>query len=172
MAFYPTRVRYGLRLIVRLAMQNRAQRLSIGGIAAEEGVSVKYLEQIVSLLKPLGILESIRGAHGGYVLAKDASDIYLDAVFRALGGLDVPAPCFENTVECQRMDICTTYPLWKELYTHMQSYLCSKTLADVVAGALHRDLLLPQAQTLPKDGCAPANDPACPLQDNETRMRG
>ena len=163
MAHYPTRVRYGLRLLVRLALQDEARHLSIGDIAVEEGVSVKYLEQIVSLLKPLGVLTSIRGARGGYALTCDPATILMDQVFESLGGLSAPAPCFENPKTCSRINVCTTRPFWQDFDTYMRHYLHSTTLADIVARAPHGGLEFlsefrsgaeGQARNV-KPGCAP-----------------
>lgn len=135
MANYPTRVRYGLRLLVRLALQDEARHLSIGDVAVEEGVSVKYLEQIVSLLKPLGILISIRGARGGYSLVKDPAEVSMDRVFECLGGLSPAAPCFSDSSACGRVNVCTTRSFWQDFDTYMRNYLQSVTLADIVAKA-------------------------------------
>ena len=131
---YSTRVRYGLRLLVRLALQ-KEPRLSIGDIAREEGVSTKYLEQIVSSFKPLGILEAARGAHGGYRLKCDPASISIDKVFESLGGLPPIVPCYEDETCCKRVDFCTTKPFWGRLDEHVRLFLRSTTLADVVAMA-------------------------------------
>ena len=135
MANYSTRVRYGLRLLVRLALQDSARHLSIGEIAVEEGVSVKYLEQIVSLLKPLGILVSIRGAHGGYALVCEPSAVTIDKVFESLGGLAPSVPCITDPTACGRINVCTTRPFWHDFDTYMRQYLERMTLADIVAKA-------------------------------------
>lgn len=102
-------------------------------IAQEEGVSIKYLEQIVSLLKPLGILESVRGAHGGYCLIKEPSSISLAEIFASLGALSPSSPCLENPNICPRVDVCTTKPFWQEFDMHIHAYLAGVSLADVVA---------------------------------------
>lgn len=133
MANYSTRVRYGLRLLVRLALQDSTRYLSIGEIAVEEGVSVKYLEQIVSLLKPLGILASIRGARGGYALLRDPSEVTMDKVFESLGGLVPSVPCIVDPALCGRVNVCTTRTFWHDFDTYMRHYLQQMTLADVVA---------------------------------------
>lgn len=150
---YPTRVRYGLRLLVRLALQDESRRLSVSEIAQEEGVSIKYLEQIVSLLKPLGILESVRGAHGGYRLVVDPAQIPMDKVFESLGCLAFPAPCFENADICSRMDVCTTRPFWGKLDAHMREYLGAMSLADVVADTPKDGMEFCGAVRI--DGCLP-----------------
>ena len=135
MSHYPTRVRYGLRLLVRLALQSEARHLSIGEIALEEGVSVKYLEQIVSLLKPLGILTSVRGARGGYALVRDASEISMAQVFESLGGLSPAVPCFDDPQICSRIEVCTTRPFWHDFDAHVRAFLNRFTLADIAARA-------------------------------------
>ena len=135
MGSYSTRVRYGLRLLVRLALQGSTHHLSIGDIAVEEGVSVKYLEQIVSLLKPLGILTSVRGARGGYILQCDPSEITMDKVFKSLGGLKYSTPCFVDATSCERIEVCTTRPFWQDFDAYMRRYLEKVTLAEIVAKA-------------------------------------
>ena len=162
MANYSTRVRYGLRLLVRLALQDNARHLSIGEVAVEEGVSVKYLEQIVSLLKPLGILTSIRGARGGYALLCDPAEVTMDKVFESLGGLAPSAPCFTNPASCGRINVCTTRPFWQDFDTYMRQYLERMTLADIVATApqggvefaVEFSLAQGSRQKLAKSGCA------------------
>lgn len=132
---YPTRARYGLRLLVRLALQSDDRHLSIAEIAHEEGVSVKYCEQIVSLLKPMGVLRSIRGARGGYSLLCDASEISMDRVFSSLGVLTPPVPCINDPSVCERFVICTTRSFWVELDARRRAFLRGITLADIAANA-------------------------------------
>lgn len=146
---YPTRVRYGLRLLVRLALQDDDRHLSMAEIAQEEGVSVKYLEQIVSLLKPMGILQSIRGARGGYSLICSPSDISMDKVFASLGALAAPVPCIDDLAVCSRADICTTRPFWEGLHEHVGVYLSGVTLADIVASAPQGGVEFLQGVVLP-----------------------
>lgn len=132
---YPTRVRYGLRFLIRLARQGGDRHLSMAEIAQEEGISVKYLEQIVSLLKPMGILQSVRGAHGGYALAHGAGDVTLERVFLSLGALTAPVPCLDDVSGCTRARMCATRPFWTMLDMHLRSYLSGVTLADIAADA-------------------------------------
>ena len=153
---YSTRVRYGLRLLVRLVVQQKTSRhLSMSEIAQEEGISVKYLEQIVSLLKPLGILESVRGARGGYGLACSPSDIFMDKVFEALGGLNAPAPCIGDAGCCTRVDVCTTRLFWEKLGDYRREYLRGISLADVAADAPKDGLEFRTDLKLAKHGSCP-----------------
>lgn len=78
---YSTRTRYGLRFLINLAGRPAGSCVQLAEIAREEGVSVKYLEQIVRVLRPAGILRSARGAKGGYALAKSPDAIRMDEVF-------------------------------------------------------------------------------------------
>jgi Rrf2 family protein len=133
---FSTRVRYGLRLLVRLALQSPERRTSMAEIAAAEAVSPKYLEQIVGMLKPLGILTAVRGAGGGYVLAQDPRDITLDSVFACLGELDGLAPCVKKPAACGRVHLCATYAFWTDFDRHMRDYLRSRTLHDLTDGQL------------------------------------
>lgn len=141
---FPTRVRYGLRLLVRLAVQRPERLASITDIAMMEKISVKYLEQIVSMLKPLGILTSTRGPRGGYALAKAPQEITLDEVFSSLGGIDTPAPCIcKDKYDCDRVTICATRPFWLELDLHMRDFLRNKTLQNLVDNAPGRNEFTP-----------------------------
>lgn len=83
---YSTRTRYGLRFLINLAGRPAGSCVQLAEIAREEGVSVKYLEQIVRVLRPAGILRSARGAKGGYALAKSPDAIRMDEVFERLEG--------------------------------------------------------------------------------------
>lgn len=83
---YSTRTRYGLRFLINLAGRPAGSCVQLAEIAREEGFSVKYLEQIVRVLRPAGILRSARGAKGGYALAKSPDAIRMDEVFERLEG--------------------------------------------------------------------------------------
>ena len=140
---YSTRIRYGLRLLANLANQGANRYVSIAEIAEEEGVSTKYLEQIVGLLRPLGILSSLRGARGGYALTCSPADVSLESVFETLGGLPAPVPCADTTEVCERISFCVTRPFWLEFDAHVRQYLRAQTLADLAT-----DVALPDAGPL------------------------
>lgn len=132
---FPTRIRYALRLLAYLAIQEPGRRVPVSGIAVAENVSVKYLEQIVGALRPLKALRSLRGARGGYVLVKDPKDISISDIFECLGGMAYPVPCLENTANCCQVGSCATRPFWLKLDVHMRGFLQEMTLADIVADA-------------------------------------
>ncbi len=81
-----TKGRYGLRALVDLAFNSTGEHISLNSIAERQEISVNYLEQVFSLLRKAGIVNSVKGAQGGYVLSKEPSDIKVGMILRALEG--------------------------------------------------------------------------------------
>ena len=88
-----TKGRYGLRALIDIAQYSEIEPVSISSISARQDISERYLEQLMALLKKAGLIKSIRGAGGGYVLAKDVSEISVGDVLRALEGNLEPVEC-------------------------------------------------------------------------------
>lgn len=111
-----TKGRYGLRALVDLAV-HESDAVSIQSIAERQGISESYLEQLVRLLKKAGLVTSVRGAGGGYRLARPASDISVGDVLRALeGNLDaVSCAAFQEDQSCEGADYCVTKYVWKKV---------------------------------------------------------
>ena len=99
----PTKGKYGLRALIDLAQYSEDSPVSITSIARRQDISERYLEQLMSKLKKAGLVKSIRGANGGYVLAKEAKDISVGDVLRAPGG------------EWKGADSCVTRYVWKRI---------------------------------------------------------
>ena len=101
-----TKGKYGLRAMIDLARYSEKEPVSIGSVAARQGISERYLEQLVALLKKAGLVKSIRGASGGYVL-------------RALEGSLEPVKCaaFDTTTGegCMASDGCVTKYVWQKI---------------------------------------------------------
>ena len=112
-----TKGRYGLRALIDLAMNSEKEAVSISSIAARQNISESYLEQLVGKLKKAGIVLSIRGAQGGYKLAKPASDISVGDILRALeGNLDaVECPGLKEENGCEGADLCVTKYVWQRI---------------------------------------------------------
>lgn len=112
-----TKGRYGLRALLDLAQYSQIEPVSISSIAAREGISERYLEQLMALLKKAGLVKSIRGAGGGYVLAKEAKDISVGDILRALEGNIEPVECpaFHETEGCNAAGGCVTKYVWKKI---------------------------------------------------------
>jgi len=124
--------RYGFRAILEIAAENKKKPVQIKFIAERQDISIKYLEQIVGTLKSSNLVRSIRGPHGGYVLAKPASEMKLSEVFLALEGAPVSVECLQHPQYCPRCGDCVTRVLWLEMQDAMLGVLESKSLQDVV----------------------------------------
>ncbi len=127
-----TRSRYGLRAILELAIYKGKGPLQIRVIAKRSGISNKYLEQLITLLKSSGLVNSVRGPKGGYILAKDPKDIKVSEIFTTLEGPLLSVKCIANPQECERGDECVTRNLWSKLEYAIYNVLDSMTLQDLV----------------------------------------
>ena len=112
-----TKGRYGLRALIDLAQYSEIEPVSINSIAARQGISERYLEQLMTLLKKAQLIKSIRGAGGGYVLAKDMEDISVGDVLRALEGSLEPVECaaFSEGDFCEAAGGCVTKYVWQRI---------------------------------------------------------
>ena len=129
---FSTRTRYGLRFLVNLASRPPGSCVQLVEIAREEYISVKYLEQIVRALRPTGILRSVRGARGGYVLERDPETIYMDEVVEFLEGHIAPVECLHSREHCPREATCSTRHFWEQMDTLIRNFLGQVTLASFV----------------------------------------
>ena len=127
-----TRTRYGMRALLELAIAHNAGPLQIKMIAQRQNISNKYLEQLVSMLKTAGLVRSIRGPYGGYVLARPPEEIKLSDVFRTLEGPVLTVECVENENVCPSHADCATRKLWVQMNDAILSVLENKTLRDLV----------------------------------------
>ncbi len=124
--------RYALRMMLDIAMNNTGDWISLKDISRRQGISVKYLEQIVTALTRAGLLRSSRGPMGGYMLAKSASQYTVGSILRVVEGDLVPVACLEDTEnQCPRKGSCPTLPFWDGLSKVINDYLESKTLQDL-----------------------------------------
>ncbi len=112
-----TKGRYGLRALIDLAQYSEIEPVSINSIATRQGISERYLEQLMTLLKKAGLIKSIRGAGGGYVLAKQMAEISVGDVLRALEGNLQPVECaaFKQEDSCEASGGCVTKYVWQRI---------------------------------------------------------
>ena len=113
-----TKGRYGLRAIVDIAVFGEKEPAAVSAISERQDISIRYLEQLLSKLKKAGLVKSIRGAQGGYVLAGNAEDISVGDVLRALEGDLTPVDCTELTdteETCSGSKYCVTNTVWKRI---------------------------------------------------------
>ena len=127
-----TKGRYGLKAMVDLAVVYGETRLSISNLATMQGISDAYLEQLVSALKKAGLVESVRGAQGGYTLAKSPENITVNEVLKALEGETTLVDCVSSDkVDCSNACSCSARPLWLKLQSKIDEVLDSTTLKDM-----------------------------------------
>jgi len=127
-----TKVRYGTRAMAELARVYPEEALSLKDVAEQQQLSVKYLEQIMRALKSSGLVKSVRGAHGGYELAKAPGEITLRDVFDALEGSAALAECVEDPDSCPMHKTCPTRDIWVQMTESVTGILDKTTLQDIV----------------------------------------
>ena len=125
--------RYGLRAMIDLADYSEEMPQSIACIAARQSISDSYLEQLMAKLKKAGLITSIRGAQGGYVLAKPSKEISVGDILRALEDLS-PVNCvgLKGEQACGGSDTCVTRNVWKRIDDSIQHAVDSIFLDELV----------------------------------------
>jgi len=129
-----TKGRYGARLMLNLALHytNGNDTVILKNVSEDEEVSIRYLEQIIIPLKINKLVKSIRGAGGGYILARPPSDIKLSEILHALEGSCCLVDCVEDEDFCHRIPICATFEVWKEATEMLSNFFDSVTLQDLI----------------------------------------
>lgn len=137
-----TKGRYGLRAFIDLARHSTREPVSISSISARQDISERYLEQLMALLKKAGLVKSVRGAGGGYILAKDAAQISVGEVLRALEGSLEPVTCaaFHPEESCNVQDACVAKYVWQKI---------NESVANTVDGIMI-DTLVEESRTTGK----------------------
>jgi Rrf2 family transcriptional regulator, cysteine metabolism repressor len=131
-----TRSRYGVRALLELAINYSKGPLQIKTIADREKISNKYLEQIVAVLKTSGLVLSVRGPKGGYILAKPPEEIKLSDVFVVLEGPLTTFDCLIDKSYCTRCGDCLTKNIWLKMQEAINDVLTSITLKDMADDAI------------------------------------
>src|SRR5918994_5168902 len=137
---FSTRAEYGVRLMVELGRRGGDEPVSLGAVAERENLPLSYLEHLVAKLRKAGLVESQRGAHGGYRLARPAAEIDMLEVVQALEGAIAPMECFhpapEGKVSCSHETdgdkACATKLLWTRVQGGVTKALTGTTLAELV----------------------------------------
>ena len=128
-----TKGRYALRLMIDVAVHGGEEFVSLKDVAARQGISMKYLEQIAGLLGKAGFLRSGRGALGGYRLTKAPEEYTLGSILRLTEGNLAPVACLEEHAEqCPRVAQCRTLPMWKAFDRVVNEFFDGYTLADLM----------------------------------------
>ena len=127
-----TKGRYALRMMIEFGL-NPDQCTKISQVAARQGISDKYLEQIVSLLHKAGYVRSIRGAQGGYMLTIKPEEYTVGMILRAAEGSLAPVSCLDEDINhCEHAGRCTTLTIWQQLKDAIDNVVDNTTLADLI----------------------------------------
>lgn len=128
-----TKGRYALRLMLDLAINYTGEMVSIKDVAVRQEISEKYMEQIIAPLKKAGFVRSMRGAQGGYCLARDPKEYTVGMILRLTEGSMAPVDCLDGDVNsCNRASGCVTLRLWTMLDEAVRNVIDNVTLQDLV----------------------------------------
>ena len=135
-----TKVRYGVRAMIDLANnQNGSTPILVKSISERQEISKKYLESLLASLKAAGLVRSVRGAKGGYVLAHEPDKITMEQITTALDGPPILVECVTDPELCERSCICVARELWKDMTDSLLERLKSTTLADMAKKAVRKE---------------------------------
>ena len=126
-----TRTRYAVRAMIELARHDLNRPLQLKIIAERQEISVKYLEQLMAVLKSAGLIKSIRGSKGGYVLARGPNQIALSDILHCVEGPITTVECVEDCTTCTRAVDCAAREVWTRVEQAIEQVLQSFTLQDV-----------------------------------------
>ena len=137
---FSTKAEYGVRLMVELGRRSGTEPVALAAVAEAETLPLSYLEHLVAKLRQVGLVTSVRGAHGGYKLARPAEEITMLDVVEALEGPVAPMECFhadrEGRVLCSHEadgdHACATKLLWTRVHGGVSKALAGTTLAELV----------------------------------------
>ncbi len=127
-----TRFRYGTRALLDLAIHSNHKLTSLKEIADRQDISLKYLENLFSILQAAGIVRSVRGPHGGYQLVQKPHEITLRKLYDVLEGSGPLADCTADPNICDKYEQCVTRQVWDQMYQECVGYLDSVTLKTLM----------------------------------------
>ena len=127
-----TKGQYGVRAMFEIARGYPTTPTTIKDIAKRQGVSVAYLEQILNTLRRAGLISSVRGPGGGYLLSQKPARTSIGAILKTLEGPVAITSCLDPQEGCSRVDSCVTHLLWRSLGQKIEDFLSTMTLADLL----------------------------------------
>ncbi len=132
-----TKGRYGVKAMLDLAINSTEGQISLKSIADRQGISENYLEQLFASLRKAGIVKSIRGSQGGYMLSDDPENITVGSILRVLEGSLAPVDCVSDTdktdkEKCSRSEFCVTKLVWERIRDGVNNVVDSITLKDLI----------------------------------------
>lgn len=132
-----TKGHYGLKAMFDLAMHYGPNPIPLRAVAERQNISDHYLEQLIAVLRRAGLVKSVRGAQGGYILAREPEKITVGEIVRALEGPIAPVDCVSEVdpADCDHSDYCITRSVWERVRDSIASVLDSISLADMCRDA-------------------------------------
>lgn len=126
-----TKARYAVMAVIEISEHKKSEPVSLQTISEKQKISLSYLEQIFSRLKKAGIVDSIKGPGGGYVLAKDAKDVNIADIIKAMGETVKMTRCKTGAGCVTVSSKCKTHHLWRGLEDRIYQYLESISLSNL-----------------------------------------
>ncbi len=127
-----TKGRYALRMMIEFGL-NHGQCTKISQVAARQGISDKYLEQIVTMLLRAGFVQSIRGAQGGYKLTRAPEEYTVGMILRAAEGSLSPVACLDDAVNtCEKAERCVSLTVWQQIKEAIDTVVDNVTLMELI----------------------------------------
>ncbi len=130
-----TKGRYGVRAMFEIAMSYPSGPVTIKRISGQQDISVAYLEQVLNKLRRAGLIKSIKGPGGGYVLSRKPAEVTIGEILKEFEGPVAVASCLDPRKGCVRAENCVAYFLWKSLGEKIEAFLNTVTLKDLLTGA-------------------------------------
>ena len=128
-----TKGRYALRIMIDLALNVDKGPIRVKDIANRQGISEKYLEQIIALFNKAGYVKSIRGAQGGYHLTKEPIEYTVGMILRLAEGSIAPVACVDDSADaCEKKGNCVSSILWQKMKDAVNKVVDNTTLQDLV----------------------------------------
>lgn len=130
-----TKGRYALRMMIDLAQQQKENAfIPLRDIAVRQGIEIKYLEQIVSLLKKSGLIQGVRGNSGGYRLTREPAQYTIREILQVTEGSLAPVACLDTPNNlCPRRENCSTLAFWEDFARCINDFLEKQTLQDFLS---------------------------------------
>ena len=128
-----TKGRYALRIMLDLAQNSKGEYIPLKDISSRQGITIKYMEQIVPMLTRAGLVRSLRGNNGGYMLSREPEEYTIGEILRCAEGSLAPIACLEDeTNQCPRKEECKTLAFWEGMRDVVYDYADGKTLKDLL----------------------------------------
>lgn len=128
-----TKGRYALRIMLDLAQNSKGEYIPLKDISSRQGITIKYMEQIVPMLTKAGLVRSLRGNNGGYMLSRQPEEYTIGEILRCAEGSLAPIACLEDeTNQCPRSESCGTLSFWEGMRDVVYEYADGRTLKDLL----------------------------------------